>query len=134
MKPDLQTRPKPPAAGERSLVLLSVTGRRGGRVYTFPVQYARHGDALWIYVAAGAERAWWRNLTSRAPVQVLLRGAVQEGMARASCGRGRPQQVGRGCTTTAPYPRGGSAGRVRGGRGYGRRRPPPGRPTGEAAP
>lgn len=91
---------------DRSLVLLSVTGRRSGRVSTFPVQYARHGDALWIYVGDGAEKTWWRNLTSRAPVQVLLRRAVHEGMAQAFRGRRRPQEVGEGLRDyRARYPR-----------------------------
>jgi hypothetical protein len=52
--------------------LVTVTGRRSGRRYTTPAQYARHRDAL--YLASRTERRWWRNLRGGAPVQLRLRG------------------------------------------------------------
>lgn len=91
---------------DRSLALLSVTGRRSGRAYTFPVQYARHGDCLWISVGDGADKTWWRNLTNRAPVQVLLRRTVHDATAQAFRGREHPQQVAEGLGHyRARYPR-----------------------------
>jgi NADPH:quinone reductase len=66
-----------------SIALLTVTGRRTGRSYTFPVQYARHDDKLWIYVGDGADKTWWRNLTSPALVHVLLRRTMNVGTAQA---------------------------------------------------
>ena len=67
----------------RSLLLLTVTGRRTGRRYRFPVQYARDGDVLWIVVGDHRGKAWWRNLTAPAPVEVRLRGVRRDGEARA---------------------------------------------------
>jgi deazaflavin-dependent oxidoreductase (nitroreductase family) len=91
---------------DRSLVLLAVTGHRSGRTYTFPVQYARLGESLWVYVGDGADKTWWRNLTSPAPVQVLLRRTVHTGTAQAFCGRQHPEEVGEGLRRyRARYPR-----------------------------
>ena len=91
---------------DRSLVLLSVTGRRSGRVYTFPVQYAPARRCAVDLRRRWCRETWWRNLTSRTPVQVLLRRAVHEGMAQAFRGRRRPQEVGEGLRDyRARYPR-----------------------------
>jgi deazaflavin-dependent oxidoreductase (nitroreductase family) len=81
---------------DRSLALLAVTGRRSGRSYTFPVQYARHGDTLWICVGDGAEKTWWRNLTSPSPVHVLLRRTLCAGTAQALQARMEPEEVAEG--------------------------------------
>jgi hypothetical protein len=64
----------------RRLLLLSITGRRTGTVYTFPVGYHRDGDLIKIVSA----RTWWRNLSDRdAPVTVWLRGRRRTGTGRA---------------------------------------------------
>lgn len=58
----------------RSVLLLTVTGQRSGKRYTFPVQYVQRGEAL--YIGAPASHSWPRNLEGEggAPVAVLLRG------------------------------------------------------------
>ena len=45
------------------LALLSVTGRRSGRTFTFPVGYHRDGDRVTISVASPERKRWWRNLS-----------------------------------------------------------------------
>ncbi len=62
-------------------VLLSVTGRKSGKVYHVPVQYAQQGDTLLILTSA--EYVWWRNLQGGAPVQVYLRGKQYAAQAEA---------------------------------------------------
>lgn len=69
----------------RSLLLMTVTGRRSGRLLTFPVQYVVRGDDL--LVASRSNRRWWRNLEGGAPVTVLLRGKTREGFAAIQPGR-----------------------------------------------
>jgi hypothetical protein len=65
------------------LMLLSVTGRRTGAVYTFPVSYHRDGDLLTIVSA----RNWWRNLRDGpVPVTVWLRGRRRAASAWAHHG------------------------------------------------
>ena len=61
--------------------LISVVGRRSGRVYTLPVQYVRDGEAL--AVLSQQDRTWWRNLDlpGGAPVRLLLDGAEVAGRA-----------------------------------------------------
>ncbi|MCE7949140.1 MAG: DUF385 domain-containing protein [Chloroflexi bacterium CFX4] len=69
-------------AVSKHYVLLSVTGRKSGKVYHVPVQYAQAGNTLLILTSA--EYVWWRNLQGGAPVQVLLRGRQYNAQAEAS--------------------------------------------------
>jgi deazaflavin-dependent oxidoreductase (nitroreductase family) len=69
---------------DRGIVLLTVTGRRTGRRFTFPVQYVQEGDVLWVMSSAGTEKTWWRNLDGGAPVQVLLRRHAFDGTAHVA--------------------------------------------------
>jgi hypothetical protein len=65
------------------LALLSVTGRRSGRTFTFPVGYHRDGDRVTIRVASPERKRWWRNLVDAAPVEVLLAGVRRPGTGHA---------------------------------------------------
>ena len=60
------------------VLLLTVTGRRSGRAYTFPVGYVREGDTLTIL---SGRHTWWKNLRGGAPVAVLLAGRQRTGRA-----------------------------------------------------
>ena len=60
------------------VLLLTVTGRRSGRAYTFPVGYVREADTLTI---VSGRHAWWKNLRGGAPVAVLLAGRQRTGRA-----------------------------------------------------
>lgn len=44
------------------LALITVTGQRSGREYTFPVGYQRAGERVTISVGWPARKLWWRNL------------------------------------------------------------------------
>ena len=66
------------------LMLLSVTGRRSGRTFTFPVAYAQDGDRLTVTLDWPERKRWWRNLRGGAPVAVRLRGVRRTGNAVAS--------------------------------------------------
>jgi hypothetical protein len=63
------------------LMLVTVTGRRTGRVYTIPVGYQRDGDALVVLVSWPARKQWWRNYRERRPIEVGLRGRTIGGHA-----------------------------------------------------
>ena len=65
------------------LALLSVTGRRSGRTFTFPVGYHRDGDRVTISVASPERKRWWRNLSEAAPVEIWLAGVRRAGTGRA---------------------------------------------------
>ena len=66
-----------------SLALITVTGRRTRRRYTFPVGYRQHGDRVSITVGWPARKNWWRNLTDPAPVELRIRGTRLQGLAHA---------------------------------------------------
>lgn len=57
-----------------SLTLITVRGRKSGKAYTLPVQYAQAGQALYILPGAPESKTWWRNLRGGAPVTLWLRG------------------------------------------------------------
>lgn len=66
------------------LVLITVTGRRSGRLYTFPVAYSASGDLVTIGVGWPERKRWWRNLRGDgASVRLRLRGAERTGHAVA---------------------------------------------------
>jgi hypothetical protein len=46
----------------RGVLLLTYTGRRSGRRYTLPVQYARTDQGLILWPAHHDRKRWWRNL------------------------------------------------------------------------
>jgi len=56
------------------LMLVTVTGRRSGRVYTIPVGYQRERDAITVLVSRPSRKQWWRNYRERRPLVVHLRG------------------------------------------------------------
>lgn len=60
-----------------ALLLLTVTGRRSGRRFTFPVMYAHDGDDVLIFVGMHEEKQWWRNLRGGADVSARVRGAEE---------------------------------------------------------
>jgi deazaflavin-dependent oxidoreductase (nitroreductase family) len=65
------------------LALITVTGRRSGRSYTFPVGYHRHGERVTIGVDWPDRKRWWRNLRDEAPVELRLAGERRSGAAVA---------------------------------------------------
>jgi len=66
------------------LALMTVTGRKSGRAYTFPVAYTQDGDTVRITVGWPERKIWWRNLRSDdTPVRIRIRGTDRTGHARA---------------------------------------------------
>lgn len=63
----------------RSMLLITLTGRRSGRQICVPVEYYQIGDELWII--SRRERNWWRNLNGGAKVGLRWRGRQQQGEA-----------------------------------------------------
>ena len=56
----------------KGIMLVTVVGKKSGKVYTTPVNYVRDGATLWV--ASQRDRTWWRNLTGGAPISVRLAG------------------------------------------------------------
>jgi hypothetical protein len=53
-------------------LLMSVTGKKSGQVYTMPVQYKQVAHRLTII--SSKDYQWWRNLRGGANVDLVLRG------------------------------------------------------------
>lgn len=53
-------------------MLIHVTGRKSGNIYTIPVQYKQVGNAL--YIISSKNYHWWRNLHGGAEISLQLRG------------------------------------------------------------
>ena len=65
-----------------SAIELRYTGRRSGRQYVLPVQYAGAGDELVVWPQHWQHSTWWRNFRTPQPVTVRLAGRLHEGTAR----------------------------------------------------
>jgi deazaflavin-dependent oxidoreductase (nitroreductase family) len=64
-----------------SLLIISCCGRKTGREYSLPVQYAQAGNIIYIVPGMPGQKTWWRNLIEAAPVKLTLRGKRLEGNA-----------------------------------------------------
>ena len=65
------------------LALLTVTGRRSGRTFTFPVGYHQEGNVVTIGVDWPERKRWWRNLLEPASVEIRLAGVRRAGTGQA---------------------------------------------------
>ena len=55
-----------------SAIELRYTGRRSGRQYVLPVQYAGTGDRLVVRPQHWQHSTWWRNFGTPQPVTVRV--------------------------------------------------------------
>ena len=62
-----------------SMLLLTYHGRKSGREYTLPAQYAQEEGRLYVISGSPEKKTWWRNLQGGAPVRVTLRGRTLAG-------------------------------------------------------
>jgi hypothetical protein len=53
-----------------STLILTIKGRKSGRMIEVPVNYIRDGRTLWV--VSERERIWWHNLTGGASLNILL--------------------------------------------------------------
>ena len=65
-----------------SLLLISYRGRKSGKEYTLPVQYAQTGNYIYILPGMPEQKTWWRNLKAGAPVRVTLAGQTVAGSGK----------------------------------------------------
>jgi len=64
-----------------SMLLISYHGRKTGREYCLPVQYAQAGKDIYIVPGMPERKTWWRNLKDPLPVELRLRGQSVSGTA-----------------------------------------------------
>ena len=53
------------------MMLITMTGQKTGKRFTFPVGYYEEGGHLWVITSR--DRAWWKNLRGGANVDLLLK-------------------------------------------------------------
>lgn len=56
----------------KDVLLIAFTGKKSGKEYITPVQYARSGSVVWIVVGWPENKRWWRNLVGGAAVRLCL--------------------------------------------------------------
>jgi hypothetical protein len=64
---------------EGSTLLLTYTGRKSGRTFTFPISYAQTNGR--VRLITGQQKTWWKNVSGGAPVQLWLKGQPRTGHA-----------------------------------------------------
>jgi hypothetical protein len=75
----------------RRLALIRYPGRRTGRTYELPVQYARDGARIWILPGSPEHKTWWRNLRGGTDVHLILAGHDIRGQAIVLDQRRQPE-------------------------------------------
>ena len=73
--------------------LIRYTGRRSGRQFTTPTQYARLGDEVLILVGRPDTKTWWRNFRTDRNIDVLLQRRWVPMTARAVIGAEDPETI-----------------------------------------
>lgn len=74
--------------------LVRYTGRRSGRQYTTPTQYARNGDDVLILVGRPGTKTWWRNFREPRDLEILVQGRWRTMTGRAILGANEPEVIG----------------------------------------
>ncbi|MET0414759.1 MAG: nitroreductase/quinone reductase family protein [Actinoplanes sp.] len=64
------------------VIELRYVGRRTGRTYALPVQYARAGERLVVRPQQVQRSTWWRNFSTPTAVTVMIAGRIRRGSAR----------------------------------------------------
>jgi len=60
-------------------MLITVTGRKTGKIYETPVEYTLQGQTVTVITQQAYQ--WWKNLIGGAKVKLILRGKPVEGVA-----------------------------------------------------
>lgn len=58
-----------------TFALLRVRGAKSGRLFEFPVQYARAGDLVVVFPGGARRKNWWRNLRQPVALSIWIDGA-----------------------------------------------------------
>jgi len=62
---------------DKTVLLITFTGRKSGKTYTTPVSYSQAGDQVTIFTHAD----WWKNLRGDMSVILHIRGRELQGLA-----------------------------------------------------
>ena len=57
---------------DKNTVLITFTGRKSGKSYTFPISYVRDGDTLMMI--SRREHTWWKNFRGGTHITLCLQG------------------------------------------------------------
>lgn len=61
------------------IMLITMTGRKTGKIFTTPVGFYEEGGYVWVITSR--ERTWWKNLQGGAKVDLLLKRKPVTGFA-----------------------------------------------------
>lgn len=63
-----------------SFMLITIKGRKSGKIRTFPVNYLKKDTEIVVFSRKG--RSWWNNLNGGAPLEMLIKGKKIHGMGK----------------------------------------------------
>ena len=61
----------------KTILLITFTGRKSGKIYTTPVSYSQQNDQVYVFTHA----TWWKNLRRGTPITLRIRGHEFQGLA-----------------------------------------------------
>jgi hypothetical protein len=76
-----------------SVDVIRYHGRRSGREFTTPTQYARYGDGVVILVGRPDTKTWWRNFRDGHDLDVLLDRTWVPMSGQAIIGADSPEEI-----------------------------------------
>jgi hypothetical protein len=79
----------------KSLLMLTVRGKKSGKQYSLVTNYFQDGKTVTIIPAMAEKKTWWRNLRGGGTVRLVLRGVEMQGQAELIEGSaGHPDALG----------------------------------------
>jgi hypothetical protein len=66
----------------KHIMLISVRGRKSGKVYTTPVDYGT--DSRVVYAITSQKYAWWKNLRGGGDAKLVIKGRPLAGQAQVA--------------------------------------------------
>jgi deazaflavin-dependent oxidoreductase (nitroreductase family) len=77
----------------KSVLLISFHGKKSGKEYITPVQYACDEKKIWIMVGLAGKKHWWHNLIGGAQVRVCIQREWLNGQASVLRGEANRQEI-----------------------------------------
>ena len=71
--------------------VIRYAGRRSGKTFTLPTQYATRGEDVIILVGRPDSKSWWRNFSEDRDIEVLIKRRWLEMVGRAVVGSVDPE-------------------------------------------
>lgn len=75
------------------VLLFTYQGRKSGKEFSLPVQYARKDEIIYIVVGMADRKTWWKNLRGGVTIQLLLQQKKLNARAEVLASEARREEM-----------------------------------------